>query len=297
MRRSGQRFVKALLTCLALFVWLASWPASAFHSGSDFDKPASAGGAGGVFYSGSAREKGWNCTACHVDAPANIRVEFLSNPTTLLVEKRYAPNQSYKLSLTLIGEHAGLGSPQSNYNGAVLAALDGAGAMAGKFSGYAPEELYDGGFALVSAGKKVGVTEWSVIWTAPPALTGPVTFSLCVVDGNGADSPPGRTLNDPFNDDVVCGTVLVKDSSSALLTDEPFAPPKATKRMTSHAQALAPTPGRLRCAARRLQGDHRRSLHRLKRRRRSWPPYGWSGRRRSFFRGASNTGDQSPRRR
>ena len=57
-----------------------SGDALAFHAGSVFDKPAGAGGGGGIFYVGSATERGWNCTACHTEPAGKIRVTLTSDP-------------------------------------------------------------------------------------------------------------------------------------------------------------------------------------------------------------------------
>jgi hypothetical protein len=229
--------------------------ARAFHAGSEFDRPAGAGGGGGLFYTGAPRERRWNCTACHIDAPATIKLGFASMPGALLTSATYSPSQAYVLKAQLLGEHEGLASPTSNYNGLAIVAVDRTGAVAGRFSGYAPEDFYDGGSALVSAGKKVGVTDWSFTWTAPPALTGGVTFYLCVVDGNGANSPPGVTLTDPFGDDVVCGSVSLKEGAVAFR--EPFLRDRHTETMEGHGSA-----NRAGARARRLLGNaRRRAVH------------------------------------
>src|SRR5581483_673548 len=78
-------------------------------------------------------------------------------------------------------------------------------------------DLYASGFVLVDAGKRAGVTSWTFTWTAPPSGSGPVTFYVALVDGNGAGSAPGVTLTDPFGDDVVAGAITIDEASAAMI--------------------------------------------------------------------------------
>jgi hypothetical protein len=282
MRRAGQRSIVFALALLA-----APAAARAFHAGNQFDKPAGAGGGGGVFYTGAPRERGWDCTACHIDPPHTIQLDIGSMPASLLTTGQYAPNQSYAITAKLVGEHAGLKSPESNYNSFTVAVLDSKGALAGKFSGYAAEDLYDGGFVLISAGKKVGVTSWSFTWTAPAALSGAVTFYVSLVDGNGADSKPGVTLTDPWGDDVLAGSISIREA--AVSSNEPFSRRAYTYRMGSHGHALDATDFAL-C---RLLGNQRRRAGRRRRGTRR-PGLERSGDARSVRRHAARRGHLSP---
>jgi len=254
--------------------------ASAFHPGSDFDKSPGAGGGGGIFYAGVPREKGWTCAACHIDAPGKIKLSMVSS---LVTDRRYSPGQAYPITVQLVGEHAGLGSPQSNYNTMAVAAVLGDGSVGGRFSGYAPEDFYDGTTTLVSAGKKVGVTSWTFTWNAPSAMLGPVTIYLCVVDGNGANAAPGVTLTDPFGDDVACGSVTVTEAIVG--SREPIFRPLATQGKSPHENepiaSLFDAGG--------LQRDDRRALSRrsLSVHRRGATGYGESG-------AGAGAGDLSP---
>jgi hypothetical protein len=206
--------------------------ARAFHAGAVFDKPASAGGGGGIFYVGAPRDRVWDCSACHVDAPGTIRLDLTSVPAALFTDRRYVPGQAYVITAKLIGEHEGLASPQANYNSFAIAAVDDKGDPTGRFSGYASDDFYDGGVALVDSGKKVGLTTWTLTWTAPPAGRGRVNFHVALVDGNGANSPSGVTLTDPFGDDLVIGSVGVDEASVAFR--EPLLRALDTDRMLRH---------------------------------------------------------------
>lgn len=248
MRRAGKQSVAR---SLALWVALFGAPtaARAFHAGQLFDQPAGAGGGGGVFYSGAPRERGWDCTACHLDPPRTISLAVTSAPAALLTGGQYVPSQTYSLIARLVGEHAGLDSPQSNYNGFTVAALDAHGAPVGRFGGYSADDLYDGGFVLASAGRQTAVTEWRFTWTAPPAGSGAVTFYFTALDGNGAASAPGVVLTDPWGDDFAALVVTAGESSAC-------AHPRAPARCDAHARH-APRDCDDRDDARRLLGRAR----------------------------------------
>jgi hypothetical protein len=68
---------------------------------------------------------------------------------------------------------------------------------------------------IVSAGQKPNLTSWTFQYTAPDPAVGPVTLYLAAVDGNGANSPPTKTLTDPFGDDVFVATVTLQPSGMA----------------------------------------------------------------------------------
>jgi hypothetical protein len=189
---------------VALAIALAGWgsTAHAFHAGNVFDKPAGAGGGAGLFYAGA--EHGWTCAACHVGATGEIRVSLTADPPDLLQTFRYEPGRTYTLKATLEGEHRGAGA--SNFNSLVVQILASDGSPAGQISGYAPDEMYNGGpTTIASAGQQPGRNAWSFAWTAPDA--GRVTLHLAAVDGDGAGGEGEGTLTDPWNDDVFAGSL------------------------------------------------------------------------------------------
>lgn len=201
--------------------------ALAFHSGAQFDDLPGKGGGGGLFYTGAPSDKGWTCTACHIGAEGKISIQLGSTPTALLQNGVYTPGQAYALTVSLRGEHLGLASGRSNFNGFALTARDSQNRPAGNISGYAPEDFYQANAStIITAGKVVGTTAWKFTWTAPSAGTGAVTFYIAMVDGNGASSPPTVTLTDPFGDDVAVGQVTLKDGSSSA---QLFVPCKGSK--------------------------------------------------------------------
>lgn len=211
MRRAG-------IGALIIAGVLAAPPAFAFHTGATFDKPAGAGGGGGVFYTGLARERRWNCAACHEDAPGTMRVRLTVVPSDLFVGFKYQPGTTYAFTATMENESVGRQSARANYNSIALSAATASGAPAGDFSGYAAEDFYAGPATIVSAGQKVGLTSWTFSWTAPDPGAGTVTLHLASVDGNAAGQASDATLTDPFGDDVFVARVELKElgASSAL---------------------------------------------------------------------------------
>ena len=216
MYRARQRSVAAFAAFVA-FVCALAWPsaAAAFHAGNVFDKPPGAGGGGGIFYAGTAREKGWNCTACHRDVAGTIKVTLASDPPELLQAFRYEPGKTYALEAKLEGEHVGAGP--SNFNGLTVVIVGANGAPAGEITGYAADEFYSGGpTTIVSAGQRPGENRWTFRWTAPTdASAGAVRVHLAAVDGNGANGEGGGTLTDPFGDDCFVGTLVLDPPSTS----------------------------------------------------------------------------------
>lgn len=223
MRRARKRSVTAAAALAAsltasLAVSLAALPSAlAFHAGAMFDKPPGAGGGGGIFYTGAPLEHGWNCTLCHENPPGKIKVRLAVEPSDLFTTFTLKPGQTYSFTATLEGESVGVSSPLSNFNTIAASFTDEKGFPAGSIGGFAAEDFYTGGpSTIVSAGQKVGVTSWAFQYTAPDAPAGPVTFHLAAVDGNGANSPPTKTLTDPFGDDVFVAAIQFQSGASAL---------------------------------------------------------------------------------
>lgn len=214
MRRAWERSVALLAFVL---VWLFAAPALAFHAGSMFSKAPGAGGGGGIFYTGSPRDKAWNCKACHTEAAEMIQIH-LDADQGLFSSFSYEPSKVYTLTATLVGEHAGLGSSTANFNGMAVVVVDGSGNIAGSLSGQADEFVGGGTQPLVTAGQKVGETKWVFRWTAPASNIGKVKIHLAAVDGDAAGGTTG-TLTDPWGDDVFVGALELGDGGAAMKWD------------------------------------------------------------------------------
>src|SRR5262249_5985512 len=105
-----------LIACLTI-----TWPkqAAAFYARGYFGLSADLGGGGRLYYTGSPTERGWDCTACHVDAPGIVRVTLVTDPPELITDQRYVPGLSYNIDAVLENETKGLDS-KYNSNGMLL---------------------------------------------------------------------------------------------------------------------------------------------------------------------------------
>lgn len=204
--------------------------ASAFHAAQTFADAPEQGGGGGVFYSGTVHERGWDCAACHTQPGADIKVRFT---TDLFSSFEYEPEEAYAFTISL-DEQLGISSTRSNYNGFVLSMLTSEGRPAGRLTNAPADRYYVRSNSagdvsiLATAGQDPGETEWSFTWIAPPRGTGPVTLALGVVDGNGADSSPDETLTDPFGDGVFMAKVDLTERGGAATAATPSYGPVET---------------------------------------------------------------------
>ena len=192
-----------LLLALAGFLMLAG-----FHQPASFEASAGAGGGNRVYFDGSPRQKGYDCTACHTGAPRSITAQLVLTPPAA---GAYQPGATYSIAVTLAGEHAGFGTA-NNQNGFVTEFVDDAGKPAGTLS--SPDvslvAVIDDGAVVSGEGRDV--TTWTFTWTAPPAGSGAATLHLAMVDGNGAASA-GVPQNDPGGDDVALASERLCESS------------------------------------------------------------------------------------
>ena len=220
-----QQLVAIAIAVVASLAWAR--PAAAFHNGKLFDRAAGGGGGGGLFYTGSRRERGWDCTACHVDPRNKLQLDVSSQPPELIAEQRYAPGASYTITIAMAnpGAQLGLAATRSNFNAMVITTIDDAGAPAGTFSGFDAGKFFARGTSiLASDSTMVNETSWTFTWTAPAAPAGPITIDLGVVDGDGAGQTTQTTLTDPLGDDTAMRHYVVADAGSA----RRHTPPRST---------------------------------------------------------------------
>lgn len=204
----------------AALVLAAALPsvAHAYHSGALFDRAPGAGGAGGLFYTGSTRDRGWDCSACHTDPRGQLAIDVVSEPAELIEEQRFRPNTAYTITVALRdpARQLGLLATRSNYNTMAVSFLDDQSIAAGMINGFDPGRFYLRGSAILASDTTViNETSWSFTWTAPAARSGAVTIDLAVVDGNGANAAGTSTLTDPDGDDVAVRTYVVSDPAAA----------------------------------------------------------------------------------
>jgi hypothetical protein len=179
--------------------------AQAFHTGKRFEDSPGSGGAGRIYYTGRPSQRGWDCAMCHTQPAGKIWIELDVDSDELKRTRRYRPATKYRFTVSMRGEHRGLGAGISNHNGMALELVDGAGIYAGVVGGFDANEIYSPGKAvLATGGSQAARSQWSFEWTSPKQPgTGTVSLYLGVVDGNGADSDPTVNRTDPFGDDLV----------------------------------------------------------------------------------------------
>lgn len=217
MHGTRQRLAMTAKLGLAVAAIACAVPAvaHAYHNGNVFADPPGAGGGGDIFYTGSVREKKWDCTFCHIDPPKRLALNVTSNPPDLITQLRYTPGTTYAITVAFANPTAQLGltATRSNFNSMVITTEDSMGVGAGTFSGFDSGKFFARGSSiLASDSPTVNETSWTFNWVAPPTSAGPITLNLAVVDGNGANSDTTRTLTDLLGDDVALVAYTVTDT-------------------------------------------------------------------------------------
>jgi hypothetical protein len=203
------------LLCLAL---LLPARAEAFFTRGFFERSAALGGAGSLFYTGSVRERGWDCSACHVDAPRKLRVGFTVQPSDFVASRSYVPDTEYTIEVALLNEALGLGT-QFNSNGFLAEFSQGRLPM-GRLAESSTTELLDNGRIVSSLNVTRDLYSWSFRWTAPAPGSGPVVINLGAVDGNGAGEA-SLSFQDYQNDDIYVAELELTEASAATGANRP----------------------------------------------------------------------------
>ncbi len=181
---------------LVLVILAISPAADAYHIVSSFSESANIGGGSSLFYTGSSRFKGYDCSICHVDAEGRISIEL----ETPLLSGRYTPGLIYPITVRLVGEHRGLDSA-FNPNTFTADFTDADGNPVGFPAGGASQVLIESDRSVaVAEGLGEGETEWTFSWWAPNEGV-PATLHIAMLDGDGAGLVDRRFI-DPLNDDV-----------------------------------------------------------------------------------------------
>lgn len=248
----------------ALLVFLVAAPAAAFPTGDLFDADGTAtAGGDGIYFTGSPAFPGATCAACHLAAPHTAGVQVgVDDPS--LFSAGYAPGQTYQLEVRLMNESRGLQyngparcNPNGktfipcNSNGFALEADDAGGHPAGilcpvpPVAGACPSPtggatlLGASNTAILSSGELDGkgfesndATRWSFYWVAPAPTSGPITFHVGLVDGNGG---LGTKLvpRDVDGDDVVMAHLAAPERDMA------------TRTVSSGCRAAGDRPGKI----------------------------------------------------
>jgi len=204
---------------LVLLTTLVASRADAFHEVSSFARTANTGGGAGKYFTGSRRDKGYDCNICHVAAEQRIEVQ-VDSP---LSAGTYQAGLIYPITIRLLGEHRGL---ESAFNPNTFSAdiTDESGTPVGQFAGGAGTgvELELERTLAIAEGFGNGETEWSFSWWAPDVATA-ATLRIAMLDGDGASDPERRFI-DPLNDDVATLSLsLCPQGESCAPVSEPSA--------------------------------------------------------------------------
>jgi len=191
-----------------------------FHQPATFEASINDGGGNRVYFDGSPRQRGYDCTACHTQPAGRITA-------TVTFPSSYQPSTTYTVTVALTGEHAGFGTA-NNQNGFVAEAVDDSGVPAGAL--VPPTDAsaisIDDGDVVAGEGKDIAM--WSFAWTAPAAGRGPITLHLGMVDGDGAASA-AVPQNDPGGDDVA--VVHLRACEAGAACPSRAAPPQTDARV------------------------------------------------------------------
>ena len=193
----AETFVGSLRTVAVLLPMLLllaiPLPAWAFQFYFFFAGPSSSGEGGGRYFTGSPRYKFFNCRICQVHTPGEIRVSLRTEPEDLF-RQGYQPGVTYEGQLTLDRDLRAPGVKLFSTNNFCFEVLDTSGRNVGTldtgFPGTPLSQLLEPvvlspDSTVVMSGPFFPDLSWSWFWVAPPPGTGPVTFYLGFVDGNG----------------------------------------------------------------------------------------------------------------
>ena len=244
----------AALATLVAGALLVGRAALGFPTGSQFDgDPLASAGGGGEHFTGAPGFPMATCATCHINPARKLEVRLESDDPSLF-SLGYQPGTTYHLAVKLVGEHLGLqydaggercgdlgGDYQPcNSNGFALEADNLYGNPVGALCPALPSggcvrprgattmvsmdtiAIHSTGYIEstdnLPAGTENGATQWSFYWTAPPGGTGPVSFHIGAVDGNGGTGT-AEISADVFGDDVVEAHITVPEAGA----DELFA--------------------------------------------------------------------------
>lgn len=218
-------------TCIALLGGLLlPGVAQAYSDPMSFARDPSAdtaGGGGGLYFTGSPRQHGLDCAACHIEPEGNVGLRLsalLDGEEASLFRSGYEPGRTYEIEVAFDGDLLvpSIGcSPENSdvcdLNLFALEILDEAGRTSGAFCPTAPRVgpphgcdtcpslrtrgtvaeadcsvIIADGFDTVAGHWRNGTTAYSFFWTAPAEDEGPVMLHVSAVDGHGQEVEDGE---------------------------------------------------------------------------------------------------------
>lgn len=183
--RALSAILTGALTCgLAASAW-------AFRDAQLYAEPASVGGGGGVYYTGSPRARRYDCSVCHAGwgLPAHApHVEVTSSPAELMADGTWTAGQTYRITVTLVDEELGLDA--SDNTNSLAAEIDSdTGAPVGTFAAGTATETLDNNHVIAGINMP-GQSTWSFDYVAP-ITPERLTLYLAVVDGDSKGDAGG----------------------------------------------------------------------------------------------------------
>lgn len=232
MRKLTCTFIVALLSAPGM--------ASAYSDTMSFARDPSAdtaGGGGGLYFTGSPRQHGLDCAACHVEPGGEVGLRLsalLDGVEAPLFRSGYEPGRTYEIEVAFDGElltpvvPCGVEETEvCDLNLFALEILDERGQASGTFCptkpgsipaagcGSCPNPRARGtlveaecsvivadGFDSLAGHWRNGVKAYSFFWTAPHEDVGPVMLYASAVDGHGQEAQ-GAELTSQRHDAVV----------------------------------------------------------------------------------------------
>jgi hypothetical protein len=167
-------------------------------------------GGGGIIATGGATDYYLTCANCHIRSDPSryglIDLQLTFAPALMSVggAEAYQPLQTYTVTVNMIGEHLGMSGcdpTAKNVNNFAATFEDGNGQRvgllqsdSGQSSASCPMTIPDGAplnttvmmgdcHAIWASGNE-NLTQWTFMWTAPAAGSGPITAYYAGVDGN-----------------------------------------------------------------------------------------------------------------
>lgn len=222
--------------CLTLALCLLPAVGLAYSDATSFAKDPSvetSGGGGGLYFTGSPRQHGLQCSVCHINGPEDLTLRLsalIGQDSAPLFQQGYQPGQVYEIEVEFEGEDLapaegceGATDEPCNINAFSFEVLDSAGQPAGTLC---PVDLMGGvpgcsacrvpraQGALVQADCSVlladgfdatafrwhnGARAYSFFWRAPEQDIGALLTYVSAVDGRGQETEDGEVtsyLND-----------------------------------------------------------------------------------------------------
>ncbi|MCC7381054.1 MAG: hypothetical protein IT384_04450 [Deltaproteobacteria bacterium] len=223
---------RALALITAVASGAAAATASAYSDPTTFSRDPSsdtAGGGGGFYFTGSPRQHGLDCAACHIEGPDGTALRLsalLDGQEATLFDRGYEPGRVYEIEVAFDGDRlrpegeCSIDQP-CDLNLFALEIVDEGGHPAGGLCPVRPGEVPGAercggcrvrrgsgtlvedecsvvladGFDDTAMGFRNGATAFSFFWRAPSDDVGPLLLHVSGVDGRGPETPGGEVTS------------------------------------------------------------------------------------------------------